>query len=566
VEALSDLDVLIVDCQTTGASPALGSVLELGWGVVRANLPGVQELQAHWVALPAGHAVPREVRRLTGYREDRCDAVLTPQETWERLRVTMRASASMPAAIHFARFELAFLRDWSQRFAAEAPFPLDAVCVHALACRLYPDLPRRSLRALAGFLGHSVDLTRRAEGHVAATAFIWQRLAGELEQLGVGTWSELNAWLAAPRGPQKRKRRYPMPSAQYRALADQPGVYRFMRCNGDLLYVGKAASLRKRVASHFTAGAATTERALEMLTQVHHIDVTPTATALEAALLENESIKSLRPPYNVQLMVIDGPTWFANATFDAASPTPDMTYPLGPLPSALSVRSLGALIALAKGAEPTRGLRARAVGAADVWAPDEASFVAGFRSFAERHLPAWSDGAPRDGGSSARRAVLTAAKRLLQASKSASLLAEGTDEPTSDAIAAWDPERVNRHIERAAAQSYQVLRRARWLCLLYDSVVAYREPGAEGTRVLMIAGGRLQWARDLEPGEALPAPTVNRPTRERQTRCDRACYDGLRTLVTELKRVRRDRGSIAVRVGRGRLVEGAVLDGLLCWV
>ena len=35
--SLSDLEVLIVDCQTTGATPALGAVLELGWGVARAS-------------------------------------------------------------------------------------------------------------------------------------------------------------------------------------------------------------------------------------------------------------------------------------------------------------------------------------------------------------------------------------------------------------------------------------------------------------------------------------------------------------------------------------------------
>jgi len=44
----------------------------------------------------------------------------------------------------------------------------------------YPDLPRRNLRALAGFLGHSLHLERRALGHVRATAFIWRKLVAEL--------------------------------------------------------------------------------------------------------------------------------------------------------------------------------------------------------------------------------------------------------------------------------------------------------------------------------------------------------------------------------------------------
>src|SRR5207244_898042 len=130
-------------------------------------------------------------------------------------------------------------------------------------------------------------------------------------------------------------------------------VYRFVRSNGDILYVGKAASLRKRVASHFTAGSGTTERALEMLTQVHDIRVTPTRTALEAALLENEEIKTLRPPYNVALLPEDPRTWFCNATLDAAAPKPDATHRWGPLPSTFAVRALGAIAAIAAGERAT---------------------------------------------------------------------------------------------------------------------------------------------------------------------------------------------------------------------
>src|SRR5258708_39008816 len=67
VRALADLDVLIIDCQTTGASPAFGSVLELGWGIARAIQAEAVAAQAHWIALPEGHVVPRQVQKITGY-------------------------------------------------------------------------------------------------------------------------------------------------------------------------------------------------------------------------------------------------------------------------------------------------------------------------------------------------------------------------------------------------------------------------------------------------------------------------------------------------------------------
>jgi hypothetical protein len=171
-----------------------------------------------------------------------------------------------------------------------------------------------------------------------------------------------------------------MASSRYRALPDEPGVYRFVRANGDVLYVGKAASLRKRVTSHFAANL-NREHALEMLSQVSDIQVTLTPTPLEAALLENESIKSLRPPYNLQLTAYDRRAWFATPRFDEASTTPDDVYRIGPLPSEFSLRALGALIALGSGALATRSLRARAIGVSAHWAPDEAVFTAGFAGF-----------------------------------------------------------------------------------------------------------------------------------------------------------------------------------------
>jgi DNA polymerase-3 subunit epsilon len=573
VEELSELGVLVVDCQTTGATPALGSVLEIGWGVARANAREVEHLQAHWIAVPEEHVVGFHVRRLTGFDEAEVTSALAPREAWERLRTATQFAEHMPAAIHFAKFELAFLRDWAERFEPEIRFPLDAVCVHAIACRLYPDLPRRSIRALAGFLGYSLELARRSLGHVEATAFIWQKLVAELASRGVTTWDGLGQWLAAPRTAplRSRKRRYPLPSARYRALPDEPGVYRFVRSNGDVLYVGKAASLRKRVAGHFTAGSSTTERALEMLTQVHDILVTRARTALEAALLENELIKELRPPYNVQLVGDDTRTWFTTRNLEGASTSPDETFRRGPFPSTFAVRALGAIRAIASGEPPTRVLRARAVEAPERWAPDEDVFGAGYAAFADRHkLHPPDTRSARD----LERALVAAAKTLL-----ASRL-DADESPEETSTRTWDAPRVVRHLERAVAHGYQLLQRARWLCLLYDSAVVFCEPprnaehakqspapGEAGAkRLLLVREGRLVEARDLAPGEPVPAADSLRPMRARQAAFDRSLYDRLRTLTTELKRVLRDGGWAEVRVGRCRRLSAPELDAVLRWV
>jgi hypothetical protein len=160
-----------------------------------------------------------------------------------------------------------------------------------------------------------------------------------------------------------------------------PGVYRFLRSNGDVLYVGKATSLKQRVASHFSSAQRATERALEMLTQVSDIAVTKTESVLEAALLEHGEITRLDPPYNVQLREGDRAAWFASNDLLRARPAPDDEHRIGPLPSRWAVAGLGAIRALAAGAEPTTEMRARATGVPSSFAPDDATFTAGWTSF-----------------------------------------------------------------------------------------------------------------------------------------------------------------------------------------
>jgi DNA polymerase III subunit epsilon len=567
---LASLDVLVIDCQTTGATPAHGAVLELGWAVARAAPQVVAQLESHWIALPAGETVPMQVRRLTGYNPQRDTSTLAPGEAWRRLRALLPAASPVPTAIHYAHFELAFLRDWGQQFEPEQPFPFDAVCVHAIACRLFPELPRRSLRALAGYLGHGVELERRCLGHVQATAFIWSKLAAELEQRGVSSWTQLREWLSAPAPARPRKRRYPLPAASYRALPDEPGVYRFLRRNGDVLYVGKAASLRRRVASHFTAGSATTERALEMLTQVHEIRPTPTASALEAALLENEEIKRLAPPYNIQLLDGERHTWFFDRTLDQAVPAPDTGHRRGPVPSLGSVRALRALQLLLEGTPPSVTLRARAVGAPERWAPDEAVFAEGFAALVERH------GLVEVAAGRIEAELLRVARRLLMLAPedAAASLESGDEAPASEppvseppSLRSWDRERVLRHLERGLSHGHQLLQRARWLCLLFDCTILFREANRP-PRLLQVQAGQVLEARtagaDLQATDTRP-PWRPLPERLAALR-ERKQYDRSRTLTSELKRVLRDGGSVSVRIGRQRWLDEAALRAGLRWI
>ena len=86
------------------------------------------------------------------------------------------------------------------------------------------------------------------------------------------------------------------------ALPDAPGVYLFKDARGALLYVGKAVSLRKRVASYFRlhgTAAPLAPRIAHLMKQVVDLEVRPAASEAEALLIEAQLIRERRPRYNV---------------------------------------------------------------------------------------------------------------------------------------------------------------------------------------------------------------------------------------------------------------------------
>ena len=334
---LLDARVLLLDLQTTGSSLATGNVLELAWCIGQAKFDKPHESHSYLLAQPDAQPIPRRIQSLTGISDSDMASAVDVQSASEML-MTALATTDLPSfvVIHFAQFERPFL----QNMLASADQSVEIICTHQIAARLYPNLPSRGIRGLAGYFGLPIGELKRAHGHVNATFDIWRNVCRELKMRGICSFEELQRWLQTCGAGKRTKFEYPMDRIKRLGLPDQPGVYRMLAKNGDVLYVGKATSLRSRVNSYFRGKKNRDTRKLEMLTQAWDLRVTPCRTALEASLLEVDEIKRISPPYNVSLKGGLYPLVFYSRDFQSSSSTHGDDHPLGPFRSVFVMQPL----------------------------------------------------------------------------------------------------------------------------------------------------------------------------------------------------------------------------------
>jgi excinuclease ABC subunit C len=135
------------------------------------------------------------------------------------------------------------------------------------------------------------------------------------------------------------------PAAVIQHLTHKPGVYRMLDAAGEVVYVGKARNLRRRVASYFQGGRAQDGKTLAMVRSVAGVEVTVTRTDVEALMLEYNLIKQHRPRFNVVLrddksypyIHLDGHNKFPRLSFYRGARTSKAKL-FGPYPSAGAVR------------------------------------------------------------------------------------------------------------------------------------------------------------------------------------------------------------------------------------
>jgi DNA polymerase-3 subunit epsilon len=279
-------ELVVLDLETTGLSPASSRICEIGAQRVRA----LELADAFETLVDPGVPLPAAVQALTGIGRA---ALRGAPPAGLAVRRLLAFAGDAPLVAHNARFDLAFLDREVERLTGKrvaAPV-VDTVW---LARRLLGERTRRvGLHALAAFFGTATEPCHRALPDAQATAEILVRLIGLAQERGARTVADL-VELAAPRA-----RRLHATRSLAAGAPSRPGVYVFRDRHGQALYVGRARDLRARLRSYFT-GARQRPSVEAALGALERIDWTEEPSELEAALEELRLLRELRPPANAR--------------------------------------------------------------------------------------------------------------------------------------------------------------------------------------------------------------------------------------------------------------------------
>ena len=289
--SLREITFVVVDLETTGgrmtaadgtdadAITEIGAVKVRG-GVVLGELATLVDPQ---------RSIPPQIVRLTGITTAMvCDAPTIGAV----LPMFLEFARGSVLVAHNAGFDVGFLRAAADQCGIRWPRP-PVVCTVRLARRVLSreEAPSVRLAALARLFAVASEPTHRALDDARATVDVLHALIERVGNQGVHTFADLRSYLPDATPAQRRKRVLAV------GLPHRPGVYLFRGPGGEVLYVGTAIDLRRRVSQYFN-GSDQRSRIKEMVTLASSVEHIECAHALEAGVRELRMLRAHAPPYN----------------------------------------------------------------------------------------------------------------------------------------------------------------------------------------------------------------------------------------------------------------------------
>ncbi|MFB8004657.1 DEDD exonuclease domain-containing protein [Nocardia sp. NPDC056000] len=332
---LYDTTFVVVDLETTGTSPDGDAITEIGAVKVR----GGEVLGEFATLINPGYAIPPQIVQITGITTA---MVIDAPRIEQVLPGFLEFAAGAVLVAHNAPFDTGFLRAAAAR--CELPWPaFQVLCTVRLARRVLgrDEAPSVKLSFIAELLGAQTRPTHRALDDARATVDVLHALIARVGNQGVHSLTELLDYLPEVTRRQRAKRTLAAD------LPATPGVYLFRGPSDEVLYIGTAVNLRRRVRNYFT-GSDTRPRMREMVQLATRVDHVECAHGLEAGVRELRLLLAHTPPYN-RRSKFPQRAWWLNLTDEsfprfAVSRTPARDS-LGPFTSRADAMEVATTIA-----------------------------------------------------------------------------------------------------------------------------------------------------------------------------------------------------------------------------
>ena len=268
----------IVDIETTGGSPKNSKITEIA--IYKHD--GTQVIAEFSSLVNPEMRIPEFVSRLTGITDR---MVEDAPKFFEIAKHIIEFTSDCIFVAHNVGFDYGILRNEFKMLGYDYRRP--HLCTVRASRYVIPGMASYSLGKLTRELGIQLENRHRAGGDALATAHLFTLLiekdAGGLQSF---IQLEVNPKILHPN----------LDLEKLDELPAKTGIYRFYNEFKQLIYIGKSKDIKKRVEQHLRNS--TTKKAIQMRTEIAHIEYELTGSELVALLLESELIKQQKPIYN----------------------------------------------------------------------------------------------------------------------------------------------------------------------------------------------------------------------------------------------------------------------------
>ncbi len=269
----------IIDIETTGGSPKFEKITEIAIIIH----DGSKVVDQFTTLINPEKAIPYHITSLTGISNE---MVADAPRFYEVARKIVEMTEGRVFVAHNVNFDYRFIKEEFARLGYD--FKRNTLCTVKLSRKIIPGKRSYSLGNLCDELGITINGRHRAMGDALATLLLFDIL--------LSVEGNAKNSLFQPQSINLQSLHPLFDTACISKLPGKTGVYYFFNEKGDIIYVGKSNDIQTRVLSHFSNN--TTQKAINMKSQVVSIDYEVTGSELVALLLESEEIKRHKPRFN----------------------------------------------------------------------------------------------------------------------------------------------------------------------------------------------------------------------------------------------------------------------------